>query len=157
MTSRDLLITALEGETPSRTPLAIYDWCMGATTTGQLRRKMCEPQWRRLIDRGLAVRCHCSVTRAIEHGVESSVEETYQGGDVLRTEIKKTPVGTLRKTTRNGWHQDHWIKCAEDYRIQKWIVEHTELVPNYDAPAEAEGVVVDDLVDRLLKSAKESS
>ncbi len=144
VTSRDLLTAALEGGTPSRTPLAIYDWCMGAITADQLREKMREPRWRRLIDRGLAVRCHCPVTRAIEHGVESSVKETRQGADVHRTEIKKTPVGTLQKTSRNRWHQDNWIKCAEDYRIQQWIVEHTELVPNYDAPAEAENVVGED-------------
>jgi len=153
MTSRELLITALDGGTPPRTPLAIYDWCMGATTTNQLREKMHQPQWQRLIDRGLAVRCHCPVIRAIEHGAESSVEETRQGGDVLRTQIKKTPVGTLRKTSRNGWHQDHWIKCAEDYKIQQWIVEHTELVPNYEALAEAEDTLGEDGIVVLTGAA----
>ena len=143
MTPHESLIAALEGETPQRTPLAVYDWCMGAFTTDEVRRKMREPSWRQLIDRGLTVRHHCPVTEATEHGVESSVEEFRQGEDLHRVEIKKTPVGTLRRTSRNGWRDEDWIKCAEDYRIQQWIVEHTELAPNYDAFAEAEDVLGD--------------
>lgn len=141
MTSRQLLITALEGETPPRVPLAIYDWCIGAVTTDELKEKMSEPRWQRLIDKGLAVRHHCPVTKAIEHGVEFSVEEFRRGEDLHRVETKETPVGTLRKTSRNGWHHDDWIKCADDYKIQQWIVEHTELAPNYEAFEEAEDVL----------------
>ncbi len=141
MTARELLITALEGETPRRTPLAVYDWCMGAITTDELSAKMREPRWQSLIERGLAVRHHCPVTKAIEHGVESSVEEFHRGEDLHRVETKETPVGTLRKTSRNGWHQDDWIKCAEDYKTQQWIVEHTELVPNCDAFEEVEDAI----------------
>ncbi len=141
MNSRQLLITALEAETPQRTPLAIYDWCMGAITTEEVKAKMCQPEWRRLIERGLAVRHHCPVTKAIEHGVDYSVDESRRGEDVYRVETKNTPVGTLRKSTRNGWHDEDWIKSPGDYKIQQWIVEHTEVVPNYDAFEEAEGAI----------------
>ncbi|NLY01819.1 MAG: hypothetical protein GXY83_37515 [Rhodopirellula sp.] len=141
MNTRQLLIAALEGETPSRTPLAVYDWCMGAITTDEVKNKICQPAWQRLIQRGLTIRHHCPITSAIEHGVQHSVEELRQGNGMRRVEIKQTPVGTLRKTSRNGWHEEHWIKTPADYEIQQWIVENTELTPNYGAFDAAEEAV----------------
>lgn len=143
MTPRESLTIALEGGTPDTTPLTIYDWNMGAVTADELAEKMREPAWRRLIDQGLTVRCHCPVVTAIERGVQCDVEESERDGVVYRREIKRTPVGEIHKTTRNGWHDEDWIKSPEDYRVQQWIVEHTELVSDYDAYAQAEQVVGD--------------
>jgi len=143
MTPRESLIAALEGETPGITPLTVYDWNMGAVAADELAAKMLHPAWLYLIERGLTVRCHCPVVKAVEHGVEYTVEEREHEGAVLKREVKNTPVGRLVKMTRNGWHDEHWIKSPDDYRIQRWIIEHTELVPDYEAVARAEAVVGD--------------
>ncbi len=137
------LVTVLEGGTPERTPLSIYDWNLGATTPDSLRAAMDRPEWRELFERGLLVTHHCEAVEAVEHGVETTVEERREGSDVLCIETKRTPVGSVRKVTRNGWHDEEWIKEPEDYTTWKWIVENTELVPRYDRCHEAEAAVGD--------------
>ena len=143
MTARQSLITALEGGIPDVTPLTVYDWNMGAVTPGELAEKMRQPAWRRMIDRGLTVRCHCPVVTAVEHGVEVEVQQKEVDGAAIRRDIKTTPVGRIEKTTRDGWHLEDWIKCPADYRVQQWIVEHTELTADYEAFARAEELVGD--------------
>jgi hypothetical protein len=144
MTARDNLTAALEGQTPERTPLSIYDWLMQrAITTEDVAERMARDDWRRLIDRGLGVCHHCEILEAIEHGVESTAEERTEDGGTVLILRKKTPVGELRKITRHGWHSEDWIKQPGDYLIWKWIVEHTEIVPRYERFAAAEAVVGD--------------
>ena len=143
MTMRDNLITALEGGTPERTPISIYDWNMGAITSDDVAARLAAPEWKRLLDRGLLVCHHCEILEAIEHGVENSTEETVENGETVRIMRKRTPVGELRKVTRNGWHAEDWIKEPGDYLIWKWIVENTEIVPRHERFAKAEAVVGD--------------
>lgn len=143
MTPNQSLVAALEGGTPDTTPLSIYDWNMGAATAEELAEKMQQPAWRRLIDQGLTVRCHCPVVKAIEHGVEYVVEEMQVDGAALRREVKTTPVGRIERTTRDGWHHEDWIKSPADYRVQEWIVRNTEVAADYEAYARAEEVVGD--------------
>jgi hypothetical protein len=143
MTPQQSLLAALEGEVPETTPLTIYDWNMGAVTTEELAEKMRQPAWRQLLERGLTVRCHCPVVKAVEHGVEYRVMEEEVAGVLQRQEIKTTPVGQIEKVTRNGWHHEDWIKSPADYKTQEWIIEHTELTTDYDAFARAEQVVGD--------------
>ena len=141
MTAREQLVAVLNGGEADRTPFSIYDWEMGAVTSDELASVMQQDAWRCLLDRGLGVRHHCPVVRAVEHGVEFRVEETTHGSDVYRAEIKTTPVGSIQKVSRNGWHHEDWIKEPEDYKTQQWIVEHTELLPDYERFARAEDVV----------------
>ena len=143
MTRRECLITALDGGMPERTPLAVYDWNMGAITTEDLAAKMSDPDWRCLLDRGLLITHHCEIIEAVEHGVENTREESRKNGETVVVMRKKTPVGELRKATRNGWHAEDWIKEPEDYLIWKWIVEHTEIIPRYERFARAEETVGD--------------
>lgn len=138
---KDNLLAALEGGIPERTPLTIYDWNLGAKSSGELRAAMARPEWRELFDRGLLVTHHCEIVELIEHGVETTMEERREGGDVLCIQTKRTPVGSVRNVTRNGWHDGEWIKEPEDYTTWKWIVENTELVPRYDRFHEAEDAV----------------
>ena len=105
MNMRENLITALDGGTPERTPLSIYDWLMDrAITLEDVAARMASPEWKPLLDRGLLVCHHCEILEAVEHGVENSVEETVELGEKVCIMRKKTPVGELRKMTRNGWH-----------------------------------------------------
>lgn len=141
MTVRRNLVAALEGGMPERIPFSIYDWNMGAITAAELAGKMKSDEWRRLLDLGLGVISHCEIIEAVEHGVETSTEERREGDVTFMTIRKRTPVGELRKITRNGWHFEDWIKEPHDYRVAQWIVEHTELRPRYERFAEHESVV----------------
>jgi hypothetical protein len=135
------LTTVLEGGTPGRTPFSIYDWNMGAVTADELAARMREDAWKRLLDCGLGVTCHCEIVEAVECGVETTVEDRRENGDLLRIVRKRTPAGELRKITRNGWHYEDWIKEPRDYRAARWIVEHTELHPRYERFDRCEDVV----------------
>ena len=134
---------ALEGGTPAQVPLNIYDWNMGAIGAEALAGKMKDPAWQALFDLGLGVISNCEIIKAVEHGVETAVEERMDGADKCVIVTKRTPVGDLRKVTRNGWHQEDWIKDPADYLTVKWIVENTELKPVYDDFAKHEAVVGD--------------
>ena len=126
MTLRQDLITVLDGGTPQRTPLSIYDWNMGAITAEELAAKMRSDDWRRLLDLGLGVTGHCEIIEAVEHEVETVTEERREGDAVYATIRKRTPLGEIRKITRNGWHHEDWIKqparlprCAMDRRAHR--------------------------------------
>ena len=139
----DNLLCALEGDEPEQTALSIYDWNMGAVTSAQLVETMARPEWRCLLDAGLLVTHHCEILELIEHGTVTTTEQVRDGGDTLEITRKTTPVGEVRKVTRNGWHAEDWIKTPGDYDTWRWIVENTEVVPRYERFAEASEAVGD--------------
>jgi hypothetical protein len=116
---------------------------MGAITAEDLAARIREDDWKRLLDRGLGVTCHCELVAAVEHGVETIEEDRQENGDTFHVVRKRTPEGEIRKVTRNGWHQEDWIKEPRDYRVVRWIVENTELQPRYERFARYEAVVGD--------------
>ena len=132
MTPREQITTALDGGTPDRTPLAIYDAFVDDPNS--------DP-WRRLFDRGLGICVNCAVLKSVEHGVKDTSEVRTEGDQCYRIFRKETPAGTLQRVTRNGWHYEDWIKTPRDYKIRQWIVEHTEILPQYDAFEAADAAV----------------
>jgi len=144
MTHRENLLAVLDGKTPERTVLSLFDWNMErAITPGDLAARIASPDWSLLLDRGLLISHHCEILEAIEHGVENTTESKLEHGENICIMRKKTPVGELCKVTRNGWHAEDWIKEPEDYLVWKWIVENTEILPRYERYAEAEDVLGD--------------
>jgi hypothetical protein len=141
MTVRENLIEALEGRTPETTPYSVYDWNMGAVTSSELKTRTQEPEWKRLLDMGLGISHHCEILTAIEDGVETSIDERRDGNTVYSAQTKKTPVGEIRKVTRDGWHHEDWIKTEEDYKICTWIAEHTRFEAHPERYAAAEAAV----------------
>lgn len=135
-TSRDLLTTALDGGTPGRTPYSFYSWIMDRR---EERDK--KDAWENVLDRGLSMSHHCSTVRHVEHGVENGTEEKRDGKDVYTIFTKECPAGKLRRMLRNGWHHEDWIKGPEDYRVRRWMIEHTELVAQYGEFEKAEAFV----------------
>jgi hypothetical protein len=139
MTTRDNLIDALNGETPDQTPYSIYDWFF-------THPRYEFDDWRPLFDRGLGLCLHCSTARCVEHGVKNRVDTRTEGDRCYTIRRKETSVGTLQSVTINSisaprlieWHDEYWIKERRDYEIRQWIVEHTEIVPEYDEFAETE-------------------
>ncbi|MCK5001303.1 MAG: hypothetical protein KAS23_17285 [Anaerohalosphaera sp.] len=136
------LFEVLEGRTPSITPYTILDWNMErAITSDDLAKRIKDDRWKRLLDMGLTIRHHSSPVKVIEHGVESAVEEKTEGNNLFRIETKSTPIGSIRRVSRNGWRQEDWGKTDSDYKVRQWIVENTELVADFDAVEKAEQVV----------------
>ncbi|MEN8256103.1 MAG: hypothetical protein ABFR33_11620 [Verrucomicrobiota bacterium] len=141
MNKREDLIEVLEGGTPSCTPFLVYDWNMGrAISAEDVAARMADDRWKKLLDMGLLIRHHCTPVKAIEHGVEFSTEATADGSVI---ETKKTPVGSIRRVMIGHRYVEEWIKEPEDYKVQQWIVENTELVADYAAVGKAEAVVGD--------------
>jgi len=134
MTTRENLIAAMKGLVPDKTPLSLYNWMMDDPTSDE---------WRRLLDQGLGICQHCHPIKHIEHGVKDTFEERIEGDKHYRIYRKETPVGTLRRMTLNGWHHEDWIKEPDDYKIRQWIVEHTELVPEYEEFEQADALAGD--------------
>lgn len=151
-TPHDLLTTFLEGGVPERTPYSIYAWFF------EDPRYPVEA-WKPLLERGLGVSASCATVCHIQHGVTNHSETWTAGGRRYVRDRKETPVGSLQHVTAYitgpdagilGWTQEEWIKTPQDYRTRRWIVEHTELVPQYeqfaqvDAQVGAQGVTIVD-------------
>ena len=142
MTHRENLLAVLDGKTPERTVLTAFEWVMErAITLDDIAARIASPDWRALLDRGLLITHHCDILEAVEHGVVNTTEEKIEHGENICIMRKKTPVGELRKVTRNGWHSEDWIKEPEDYLVWKWIAENTEILPRYERYAKAEAVL----------------
>lgn len=132
---RNRLIAALENKIPDRTPLSIYQWFFTDP-------RFPIEAWKPLLERGLGISTGCHTVRHIEHGVENSTESKIVDGQKIVLAKKKTPVGCLQQVTiyptdpnagMLGWVQEDWIKSPQDYKIRQWMIEHTELVTDYEA------------------------
>ncbi|HPG69986.1 MAG TPA: uroporphyrinogen decarboxylase family protein [Candidatus Hydrogenedentes bacterium] len=123
---------ALEGGAPTRMPLSLYSWMMDDRNSAR---------WRRLLDAGLGMTHHCCTVRHVEHGVVNSEEDRVEGNHHYHRYRKETPVGSIQRVTLDGWHHEDWLKEPKDYKVRQWIVEHTELVAEYEAFARADAEV----------------
>ncbi len=142
-TPRQLLTTFLDGGTPERTPFSIYPWFF------EDPRYPVE-DFQPLLERGLGLSAYCDTIQRVEHGVANSTETWYSAGQRFELNRKATPLGTLRQILAYpsgpdagilGWPQEDWIKTPHDYQIRQWIVEHTELVPQFERFQESEASV----------------
>ena len=129
--TRPCLIDALNGGTPARTPLSFGSWMTGDPYSDD-PNYLFSDKWKCLYDRGLCFSHHCRVTRQIEHGVNTTIEEQKKDGGAYTISRKQTPIGTLQQIKRDSWAVEHWIKEPRDYKIMQWIVEHTEQTACYD-------------------------
>jgi hypothetical protein len=133
-TTRQLLTAALEGDVPERTPYSIYEWFFEDP-------RYPRAAWEHLIERGLGISAGCTTVRHVEHGVTDTVDTWLQGKRRFTRHRKETPAGTLQHVEVHptgpdagilGWTVEEWIKTPADYDIRRWIIEHTELMPQYD-------------------------
>ncbi len=137
--ARENLTTALRGGIPEHTPLSVLDWFF-ADPRYDL------DEWRPLFDQGLGLVVQCQTVRLVEHGVKATAEYKVEGDWRHTIRRKETPVGTVQSVTVNSvraprlleWPCEFWVKSPQDYRILRWIVENSEVVPQYDKFTEAE-------------------
>jgi hypothetical protein len=139
MTACENLTTALRGGIPEHTPLSVLDGLFADS-------RYDFDEWRPLYDRGLGLVVQCQTVRLVEHGVKATVEHKVEGDRRYTINRKETPVGAIQSVTVNSirapslmeWPHEHWVKRTEDYRVLKWIVENTKVLPKYDEYARAE-------------------
>jgi hypothetical protein len=151
MSTRENIITALNGDTPNVTPLTFYSW-MVTMDKKEKEPLLFEDQWKRLYDMGLGICHHVRVIKEVQHGVKDRVETQRVGTDTIETHIKETPVGTIRQSFKNGWHHEYWIKSPQDYKVMSWIMDNTELVPCYEEFHRGEDLVGDHGLAVMLAS-----
>ena len=137
MTFRERLMTVLRGGKADRIPVTIYHWLLPDTPAG-----------RRLHGEGLIPIGSRRVFREQHRDVTiRRAESVHRGAKQTVTRIE-TPVGTLTERTTldptygSRWIQEHLVKSAEDYRVMKFVFDHTEIEPaldDYRAASEAMG------------------
>ncbi len=140
MTTREQILAVLEGGVPDKTPYMMYDGMMDGKWNGLPQGKDLEP-WLPLLDRGLGVKQHCNIFKKVEHGAKRTHERKTSGADICEINRIETPVGILESRRVNGWHDGKWIHDENDYQVMKWLVENTEIVPNYERFDEFEGKI----------------
>jgi hypothetical protein len=100
-------------------------------------------RWQRALDLGLGLSVDCRTVRHIEHGVQTISEKKEIDGKQHAIQRKVTPVGTIQQVHVNWWLQEHYLKTPQDYKVMQWVVEHTEVVPQYEEFQKAEAFAGD--------------
>lgn len=138
MTAREDLAKALNGGVPGHTPLSVLDWFFADP-----RYEFDE--WRPLFDQGLGLVVQCQTVRLVEHGVKLTVKHRVEGDRRYTLRRKETPAGSVQSVTATSvrapglmeWPCETWVKKPEDYRVLKWIVDNTQVRPQYGEYARA--------------------
>jgi uroporphyrinogen-III decarboxylase len=127
---RERLMTVLRGGKADRIPLTMYEFVHG--------RPFDTPAGKRLHAQGLIPIGTCRVFR--EHYRDVTIERSdsiHQGSKQTLTRIE-TPLGALSERATidpsygSRWVQEHLVKSVEDYRLMKFVFDHTEIEPAYD-------------------------
>jgi len=133
MNHRERLMTTYRGEKADRVPLTIYDWLVPDTQAGQ-----------RLRDKGLITIDSKRVFREELKGVIVRKKEVGSGINKEFVTTLETPVGSLFERTRidptfqSRWVIEHFIKSLDDYRVMKYIFDHTITEPAFEEFREAD-------------------
>jgi hypothetical protein len=127
MSFRQRLMTVLRGGKADRIPVTIYHWLLPDTPAGK-----------RLHGEGLILIGSRRVFRERLRDVTiRRAESNNQGTAETLTRIE-TPVGVLTERSRldptygSRWIQEHLIKSAHDFRVMKFIFDHTEIEPAFE-------------------------
>lgn len=147
MSFRERLMTVLCGGKADRVPVTIYQWLLPDTPAGQrLHAEGLIP----IGSRRLFREQHRDFTICRRESVEQGVKRTD-------TRIE-TPVGSLTErsaldpTYGSRWIQEHLVKSVEDYRVMRFVFDHTDIEPAFDeycAATEAmgdEGIVLGEIL-----------
>lgn len=130
MNPRDCLGAFWAGERPEQIPYTIY-WVIW-------RDYAKDPAWLPLFKAGLRITHPAFVAARQMNGVDCEDTTHSDKGDTIRRLVMKTAVGEVSATWRNGWQDTYWLKTVEDYRVVRYIVEHTTFSADHDATARTE-------------------
>lgn len=127
MNFRERLMTVLQGGRADRIPVTIYHWLLPDTPAGK-----------RLHAQGLIPIGSRRIFREQHQNITiHRTESLHQGAKQTLTRIE-TPVGVLTErstpdpTYGSRWIQEHLVKSVEDYRVMKFVFDHTDIEPAFD-------------------------
>jgi len=124
MTIRERLHAFWCGQPTDRIPYTVYCW--------NLDDFLQNPDWMRLLKRGLGLTMHVPATWTHNEKIEYKDETYTESGKHMHRRTIQTPVGEIYETFMNGWRQRYLLETAEDYKVMQYIVRHDEILPNFD-------------------------
>ena len=128
MTLHERLEAFWRGEEPDRIPYTAYGFFFD--------NKLDDPAFRKLTADGLGLLRGTCAFKYVHNDVEIRHSSSTDDGVEIRRQTFHTPVGDVWQSHRKGWHDQYYLKTAEDYRIMTWIWEHTTIETNDPAMRE---------------------
>lgn len=125
MNIRERIDAFWNGERPDQIPYTIY-W-------NEWRHTCDDPGWQSLYDLGLGVTWYLRSFEMRMRNVETDDRTWDEAGRKLRRITRRTPLGEIHTTFEDGWRQKYFLETPEDYRVMTYVVEHTDIVPAYEA------------------------
>ena len=120
MTTRENLITALEGGKPERIPFTTYA-DFGFT----------QPGLSELEKLGFSQTQYTGVVKETAINTERVVSKSTWKGRESEIVTLRTSLGEISQTSVNGWVQEYYLKTPKDYRVMEHIVRNTMLEADY--------------------------
>lgn len=124
-TVRERLEAFWSGERPDRIPFTTYE--------SKLPPDWSDPVIQQMFADGLGVLRFIPTWRTTLHEVEVIEQTTSVGGQTLRHQVWRTPVGEISAEWLNGWEQRYPLVTAQDYRVMTYIAQHTDIAPDYES------------------------
>lgn len=128
---RERLEAFWAGERPGLIPFTIYQ--------NEWRHTKDDPAWKSLLERGMGVTWHVSTVRQVaDSDIVFSQDRRREDDRLLERRSIRTPVGEIEERYVDGWRREFYLKSAADYAVMRYVVEHTDLEPDYATYLERE-------------------
>jgi len=125
MNIRERLEAFWSGERPDQIPYTIYQ--------NEWRHTAGDPAWQPMFEDGLGVTWYLQPFKVETKNVEIEDDDYVENGRQMHRQIQRTPVGEIYATWLEGWHHKYFLETPEDYRVMTYIVENSEIMPQYEA------------------------
>jgi hypothetical protein len=129
MTLRERLMTVMRGDKADRIPWTIYKWILQAAISGTKKT---------FGEIGLTQIDSSRIFKTIHSEITISTEEIGTGANKQMITVIHTPVGSITEKAGfdpnfgSRWITEHFIKSIEDYRVMKYVCDHTTIEPNWN-------------------------
>ena len=124
-TIRERLEAFWSGEKPEPIPYTTYE--------NKIPSDWSDPVIQQMFADGLGVLRFIPTWETVYRNVEVNDESTTVNGQPVLRQVCRTPIGELDAIWEQGWHQKYFLETAEDYSVMRYIVEHTDYRPAYEA------------------------
>lgn len=136
-------MTVFRGGKPDRVPLCIYAWIYRWAQPGS-------PPGARPYTPLLTFIDTRGVYRETVRNVTLEHREVTEGGRQQTVTRLVTPIGELTQRTEpdpafgSRWVREHFVKTVDDYRVMRYVCDHTALEPDFDELLQADTVMGDE-------------
>ncbi len=118
------------GETPGLIPYTIYQ--------NEWRHTQDDPAWLNLFQRGLGLTWPTHSYRLIRGGVEYVEGKKKVDGKLFLRQAYLTPIGEVSAEWLDEWPVKYWLETSRDYQVMQYVIEHTQIEPDYQSYLEFE-------------------